>query len=296
MKEFSTSLRPAKTSCSGWLLVGLTLLLSTWHASRAQAQTSDSTSTVAPIDTMAAPVVSPSTTGGGLPSSEFETYTVKSSGTRYTATLTGIYTTGTVERIYFTTSHTGNFKLSQHWLLPTAFSFSYGKQDGILRERELAGLVTPTYQRGRLKYYLLGNAERSNLRAIDYRFVTGAGVGYQIYTDTLQNELSMSQFFLYENTQYLLGLEREVPRSSTRFKLRLSRGPVVLTGQLYYQPSLQDYLNDYRLNLTSGLNFTVSRHLALTVAYSYSYESIAVEGRAPGNSNLTVGFTYVAGK
>jgi hypothetical protein len=36
--------------------------------------------------------------------------------------------------------------------------------------------------------------------------------------------------------------------------------------------------------------------LALTAAYSYSYESIAVEGRNPANSNLTLGFTYVAGK
>ena len=106
----------------------------------------------------------------------------------------------------------------------------------------------------------------------------------------------MSQFFLYEDTQYLLDLEREVPRSSTRLKLRLGKGPVVFTGLLYYPPSLQAYLHDYRLNMTSGLNFTVSRHLALTAAYSYSYESIAVEGRSPGNSNLTVGFTYVAGK
>ncbi|RZK54957.1 MAG: DUF481 domain-containing protein, partial [Hymenobacter sp.] len=161
---------------------------------------------------------------------------------------------------------------------------------------ELVGLLTPTYQRGRVKYYLLGDAERSNLRAIAQRLVTGVGGGYQIYTDTLQNEVSISQFFLYENTQYLEGLRREVPRSSTRLKLRLGKGPVVLTGLLYYQPSLQDADGDYRLNMTSGLSFTVSRHLALTAAYSYSYESIAVEGRSPGNSNLTVGFTYVAGK
>ena len=81
---------------------------------------------------------------GGLPSSEFETYTVKARGTRYTATLTGIYSAGTVARIYFTTSHTANFKLTRHWLLPARASFSYGKQDGLVRERELLGLLTPT--------------------------------------------------------------------------------------------------------------------------------------------------------
>ena len=239
--------------------------------------------------------MTPTSAAGGLPSSEFETYTVRS-GVRYTATLTGLYSSGTVERVYLTTSQTGNFKLTEHWLLPTALTFSYGKQDGALRERELVGLITPTYQLGRMKYYLLGDAEQSNLRAIAQRLVVGAGVGYQLYTDTLRNEVSVSQFFLYENTQYLLGLEREVPRSSTRLKVRGSKGQLVLTGLLYYQPSLQDFDGDYRLNLTTGLTYTLNKNLGLTVAYSYSYESIAVEGRAPGNSNLTIGFTYVAGK
>ncbi|RYY20791.1 MAG: DUF481 domain-containing protein [Cytophagaceae bacterium] len=275
---------------SGWAgrLAGLALLLGTWGAGPAQAQT-----TAARADSAVA--ATPTSAAGGLPSSEFETYTVKS-GVRYTATVTGIISTGTVERVYFTTSHTGNFKLSQHWLLPTALTYSYGKQNGLLNERELVGLVTPTYQRGRVKYYLLGNAEQSNLRAIARRFVTGVGAGYQLYIDTLRNEVSVSQFFLYENTQYLLGLRREVPRSSTRLKLRGAKGPVVLTTTVYYQPSLQDYVSDYRLNLTSGLTFSLTKNLGLTVAYSYSYESVAVEGRAPGNGNLTIGFTYVAGK
>lgn len=265
----------------------LALLLGPCGAGRAQAQTTNSTTTAAPAVTPTA------SAAGGLPSSEFGTYTVRS-GVRYTATLTGIYSSGTVERVYLTTSQTGNFKLSPHWLLPTALTFSYGQQDGRLRERELVGLLTPTYQRGRVKYYLLGDAEQSNLRAIARRLVTGAG--YQLYADSLRNEVSVSQFFLYENTQYVAGLRREVPRSSTRLKLRGGQGAVVLTALVYYQPSLQDYAHDYRFNLSSGLTFTLTQHLGLTAAYSYSYESVAVEGRAPGNGNLTVGFTYGAGK
>jgi len=277
---------------------GILLLLALAGTARAQT-TPDSTpaTTTSTADTTASPTVSPTAGGAvGLPSSEFETYTVQESGVRYTASLTGIYSTGTVERVYFTTSQTGNFKLSEHWLLPTSFGFSYGKQDGLLRERELQSLLTPTYQRGKMKYYLLANAEQSNLRAIARRLVAGAGAGYQLYADTLHNEVGISQFFIYEHTDYLEGLRREVPRSSTRLKLRASKGPVVFTSQLFYQPSLQDVGGDYRLNLTSGLNFDLSRHLALTAAFSYSYESVAVEGRAPGNSNLTVGFTYATGK
>jgi hypothetical protein len=215
---------------------------------------------------------------------------------RYTAALTGIYSTGTVERIYFTTSHTANLALGKHWLLPAAFNFSYGQQDGMLRERELLGLFTPAYQVRRLKYYALAEGEQSNLRAIARRLVSGVGVGYQLYLDTLRNELTISQFFLYEHTQYLQGLLREVPRSSTRLKLRLSKGPVVVTALVFYQPSLQNFTGDYRLNSTSSLNFTVSRHLALTATYAYSYESVAVENRSQLNTNLTVGFTYSTGK
>ena len=289
MTDYLTQKR-RRLGAAGVLLAALAL------PGRAWAQQAPADTTKAP--TADTPVVAPAAgSAGGVPSSEFETYTVKAKGTRYTATLTGIYSTGTVERIYFTTSHTANFKLTTHWLLPASASFSYGKQDGLLRERELMGLLTPTYQRGRVKYYLLADAEQSNLRAIARRFVVGAGAGYTLYTDTLNNEVGISQFFLYEHTEYLTGLLREVPRSSTRLKLRLGgSGPVVLTGLLYYQPSLQNVAHDYRVNLTSGLNFNVSKHLALTAAFSYSYESIAVEGRAPGNSNLTVGFTYSAGK
>lgn len=257
----------------------------------------DSTATSAPAaDTAAAPVVAPSSSGASLPSSEFETYNVSGSGVRYTAALTGIYSTGTVERIYLTTSHTANLALGKHWLLPAAVNFSYGKQDGVLRERELLGLFTPAYQVGRLKYYALGEAGQSNLRAIARRFVVGGGVGYQFYHDSLQNEITLSQLFLYEHTEYLEGLLRQVPRGSTRIRLRFGKGPVVFTTLVYYQPSLQDLDGDYRLNSTSSLNFTVSRHLALTASYAYSYESVAVENRSPLNTNLTVGFTYTTGK
>lgn len=279
---------------------GLLVATSLLWASRALAQVSDSTSTPSPkvaADTTAAPVVAASSgASGGVPSSEFETYNVSGTGIRYTAALTGIYSTGTVERMYLTTSHTGNLALGKHWLLPAALNFSYGKQDGQLRERELLGLFTPAYRLGRLKYYALAEGEQSNLRAIRRRLVGGVGVGYQFYLDTLRNEVTLSQFFLYEHTDYLEGLRRRVPRSSTRLKLRFSKGPVVFTALGFYQPSLQDFTGDYRVNANTSLSFSVSRHLALTAAYSYSLESIAVENRSALNTNLTVGFTYSTGK
>ena len=133
---------------------------------------------------MAAPVVAASiSTADELQSSKLEAYNVSGTGIRYTAALTGIYNSGTVERIYFTTSYTGNLALGKHWLLPTVLNFSYGKQNGVLRERELLGLSTPAYKRGWLKYYALPKDEQSNLHALAQRLVGSVGVGYELYLE-----------------------------------------------------------------------------------------------------------------
>ncbi|MEJ7660530.1 MAG: hypothetical protein WKG07_13410 [Hymenobacter sp.] len=62
----------------------------------------------------------------------------------------------------------------------------------------------------------------------------GAGAGYTLYSDTLNNVVGISQFFLYEYTRYLNELLRAgAPRGSTRLKVRVGgKGPVVLTGLL----------------------------------------------------------------
>jgi hypothetical protein len=97
------------------LLAGSLVVASLAQPGQVLAQTiPDSTGAKAPAraDTAAAPVVASSSSGAsGLPSSEFETYNVNGKGIRYTAALTGIYSTGTVERIYITTSHTGSLAL-----------------------------------------------------------------------------------------------------------------------------------------------------------------------------------------
>lgn len=278
-----------------WLAV--LLALGGGRAARAQG-VADSARTAPPADTTAAPAVAPAAGGAaGLPASEFETYAVAGQPVRYTAALTGLYTTGTAERVFFSTSHTVNLAFrGGHWQVPAAASFSYGKQDRLLREREFLLLATPDYQCGRAKFYSLGQAEYSNLRAIDYRVVGGLGAGRALYRDTLRNEASLSYFLLREETLYYTGLHRRVLRHSLRAKGQYARGAATLTALVYYQPAVGNLNGDYRVNGTAALAVRLSRHLALAVAYTYSLESINVEGRAPANANLSVGFTYAAGK
>ena len=233
----------------------------------------------------------------GLPSAEFETYNMNGNGVRYTAALTGLLTTGTVERLYFSTSHTGNFTTG-HWQFPAALSYSYGRQSGALRERELLLLTTPDYRLGRWKFYALGELETSNLRAIDRRVVGGGGVGYQLYADTLSNELALSTFLLDERTDYDTepDLQRHVVRNSTRLKARLSQKVFSFSELLFFQPSVTDPGGDYRLNSATVLAFKLYQHLALNLAYTFSYESVVVQDRARANGTLSVGFAYSTGK
>lgn len=287
-----------RTYKANWLALAVLLWLGIGPRTAAAQTVADSTNVAVPADTVAAPAVAPAAGGAaGLPATEFETYNVSGHGVRYTASLTGLYTTGTVERTFLSTSHTANFAFrGGRWRLPVGFNFSYGRQDGVLKERETSLLLTPSYQRGRFKGYALGSGERSNLRAIDYRLVSGLGVGYALYSDTLNNEISLSYFFLYENTRYLTELHRRVPRHSVRVKTHFTAGPVVLDALVYYQPALRQPFDDYRVNGTAAASVRLSRHLALSLTYNYSLESINVAGRKPVNTNLSAGFSYSTGK
>jgi putative salt-induced outer membrane protein YdiY len=276
------------------LLLGLVLL---GAAQTARAQAPDSTNVSPPDSTVIDKAGSFTPPPAGLPSAEFETYNVNGNGVRYTAALTGLVTTGTVERTYFSTSHTGNYTTG-HWQFPAALSYSYGRQAGAVRERELLLLTTPDYRLGRWKFYALGEYETSNLRAIDRRVVAGGGVGYQLYADTLSNELTLSTFLLDERTDYNteFDLQRHVVRNSTRLKARLNQKIVSFSELLFYQPSVTNPGGDYRLNSATVLAFKLYQHLALNLAYTFSYESVVVQSRARANGTLSVGFAYSTGK
>ncbi|GAB3864016.1 hypothetical protein GCM10028824_01000 [Hymenobacter segetis] len=275
----------------------LSLLIGLLASLAARAQEPDSTGTAAPDSAVVNGAGSLTPPPAGLPSAEFETYNVDGTGVRYTAALTGLYTTGTVERVYFSTSHTGGFTTG-HWQFPAAFSYSYGRQDGALRERELLLLSTPDYRIRKWKFYALGEFESSNLRAITRRVVAGGGVGYQLYTDSTNSEVALSTFLLNERTDYNAepDFSRHVVRNSTRLKLRLNWGVFSASELFFYQPSLRDPGGDYRLNSATVLAFKLYQHLALNLAYSFSYESVVVQARSRANGTLSVGFAYSTGK
>jgi len=209
----------------------------------------------------------------------------------YNTQLTGAYSRGGVNRALLTTSQNLTFTRGQHYGLPLTGNFIYGKQDGLLKERELLLNATPYYYKGRFRAYAIGGFERSNLRGITSRLQLGAGPGWAFYSDTLGRAISISNLVIRERTNFLDGSTQLTARNSVRLKVAWSVQVLTLSSTTFYQPSLADFDNYRFSNLTTAA-LKLTRNLAVNLTYNYTYESEYSEGKVPANTNVTVGLSY----
>jgi hypothetical protein len=209
----------------------------------------------------------------------------------YTGQLTGAYSAGGVNRTLLSTSHAVTFTRGKHLGLPLNGSFIYGKQDRLLKERELLLNATPYYYKGRFRAYALGGFERSNLRGITSRVQLGGGPGWAFYSDTLGREVSVSNLIIREKTNFLDGTSRLTARNSMRLKVAYSRKIFSFNSITFYQPALADF-GDYRFSNLTTLALKLVRNLAVNFSYNYTHESRVIEGKFPDNTNMTVGVSY----
>lgn len=209
----------------------------------------------------------------------------------YNTQLTGAYSRGGVNRALLTTNQNLTFTRGQHYGLPLTGNFIYGKQDGLLKERELLLNATPYYYKGRFRAYAIGGFERSNLRGIISRVQLGAGPGWAFYSDTLGREVSISNLIIRERTNFLDGSSQLTARNSARLKVAWSVQILTLSSTTFYQPSLADFDNYRFSNLTTAA-LKLTRNLAVNLTYNYTYESEYSEGKVPANTNVTVGLSY----
>jgi hypothetical protein len=213
----------------------------------------------------------------------------------YTGQLTGAYSAGGVNRALLSTAHTATFTRGEHVGLPLSGSFIYGKQDRLLKERELLVNATPYYRLDRFRFYGIGGFERSNLRGIDRRVQLGAGPGWAFYSDSLGREVSVSNLLIRESTNFQDGTQRVTARSSARLKIAYSRSIITLSVLTFYQPSLSDF-SDYRFSNLTTMALKLTRRLAVNFTYNYTHESRVIEGRFNDNTNVTLGISYATNK
>lgn len=210
---------------------------------------------------------------------------------RYSGQLSGQYTSGGVNRTLFATAHSVTLLRGLHFGAPVAGSFTFGKQERRLREREWLLNTTPYYWKGHFRFYGIGGYERSNLRGIDSRYQLGAGPGWAFYQDSLGREVAVSNLLLREATYFQDGSSRTVSRNSTRLKVAYSYRVFTLSATTFYQPNLQDF-SDYRVSQLSTLALRFTPRFAITGTYAYTYENRIPEGRPRDNTNVTIGVTF----
>lgn len=210
---------------------------------------------------------------------------------RYTSQLTGIYTSGAVNRTLLTTAQAVTWARGRHFGLPLTGTYSYGRQEGRLRERETLVTLAPYYRLQRFRAYATGTYERSNLRGIRFRTQVGAGPGWVFWRSEAGGEVAISNLLLHEATQFVDGTARAVWRSSTRLKLAYRLGLLSISSSTFYQPRVA-HAQDYRWSNATNLSLSITQRLALTAALAYNYEQRVIEQKSRGNTNLTVGVSY----
>ena len=210
---------------------------------------------------------------------------------RYSGQLSGQYTSGGVNRALFATTHSVTLLRGLHFGAPLTGSFTYGKQDRRLREREWLLNATPYYRKGHFRFYGIGGFERSNLRGIDSRYQLGAGPGWAFYQDSLGREVAVSNLLIREATYFQDGSSRTVSRNSTRLKVAYSYRVFTFNSTTFYQPNLQDF-SDYRVTHASSLALRFTPRFAITSTYVYTFENRILEGKPRDNTNVTIGVTY----
>ncbi len=169
--------------------------------------------------------------------------------------------------------------------------YVYGEQAKIVTENDLLCNINTgvdIYENGSM--LIFGTYEASRLRRIQHRYQIGIGPKY-IISNTESSHWTGSAVCLIDRTTF----ESREELSSNRFSLRIKGRQTIIekklmfSTEMFYQPSLSDFSNDFRWRSNTRLEIPVSNTIAITCSFAYSYESITRLGRLPGDTAITFG-------
>ncbi|MCJ8164886.1 DUF481 domain-containing protein [Pontibacter sp. E15-1] len=168
--------------------------------------------------------------------------------------------------------------------------FSYGKQNGVLAERDTyVDLFVDVFKKKKTYVFGLATMEISHLRGIDLRQLAGAGIGYRLL-QTERNTLTLTNAIIHESTDF-----SERPTLVTqRNSLRIKGSHAFLERKMrfkhitFVQPSLSDFSN-LRWNTLLSLELPLAKWVAIRASFTNSYESEVEASRKNNDSNITFG-------
>ena len=211
---------------------------------------------------------------------------------RYRFTADGTITSGNVNRTLLQLTSAVDYRLSNYFRLSSNPSFVYGRQNGILAEREWFGDARMTFRGEKRLYYLaFGSYETSNLRQINRRTTAAAGLGYKLL-DHKRAYISITNVILHESTNFAELNDVSIARNSTRLfgEYSFDNDRLKITHTAFYQPALGQY--NVRWNASLSLQVKLTEVISLRSTLANAYESLVVPGRKNNDLRFTIGLVY----
>lgn len=170
--------------------------------------------------------------------------------------------------------------------------FTYGKQNGILAERDsYVDLFVDVFKKRRTYVFGLGALETSNLRRIEVRQMAGAGIGYRVLRSA-RHDLSLTDAVLYESTDFYEKSTVTTIRNSFRIKGKHSflSDKFRFNHLTFIQPALND-LSNLRWNTILSAELPLNKWVSLRASFENSFESVVEVGRRRNDSRITFGIS-----
>ncbi|SEJ19407.1 Protein of unknown function, DUF481 [Dyadobacter sp. SG02] len=170
--------------------------------------------------------------------------------------------------------------------------FTYGRQNGILAERDTyVDLFVDVFKKRRTYVFGLAALETSNLRRIDLRQMAGAGIGYRVIKSKA-HDLSLTDALLYESTNFFEKATVSTVRNSFRMKGKHSflSDKFRFNHLTFIQPALNDFSN-VRWNTILSMELPLNKWVTLRTSFENSYESVVETGRKRNDSRITFGIS-----
>ncbi|WP_375444312.1 DUF481 domain-containing protein [uncultured Fibrella sp.] len=216
---------------------------------------------------------------------------------RFRLTTDGTFTSGNVNRSLLQIVSAFDVEVSKVAKLSTTPSFVFGRQSGLLAEREYFGDARLTmFYENNLYYLAFGSYERSNLRQIQNRYTAAAGIGYKLLTRK-HAYLSITDVLIREYTDYMELSDVNIWRNSARLfgEYTFDKDRWSVSHTVFYQPALSRQEGqplNVRWNGSVSVQYKFSTYLSFRTTLANSYESVVVPGRVNNDLRLTVGMTY----
>ena len=170
--------------------------------------------------------------------------------------------------------------------------FTYGKQNGVLAERDsYVDLFVDVFKKHRTYLFGLGILENSNLRRIDLRKMVGAGLGFRMI-NSKNNHLTLTNAIVYESTNFREIATVTTIRNSFRIKGKHSflQDKVRLNHVTFIQPALNDRSN-LRWNAIFSIELPLNKYITLRTSFENFYESVVETSHKRNDSRLTFGIS-----